>query len=117
VVTAWSPNEALAVARLRQWGAERISLVTGKTTNYQRHGWQKRNARSADSKIVRVIAFAEALATLDPDEQAALVLTYRDRERLAAVALALGCSARKVGYLVPAARRKLADELDRRNLL
>lgn len=117
MIAAWTSDEALAVARLRQWAADRVALTSGRVTNYQREGWQHRHTRAADAKIVRVIAFAEALATLDPDEQAALVLTYRDRERAPEVALAIGCSVRKVCYLVPTARRKLADALDRRDLL
>jgi len=60
---------------------------------------------------------SEALATLHAEEQIALVLTYRDRERAPAVALAIGCSIREVSYLVPAARRKLAEVLDRLDLL
>lgn len=117
MTAAWTTTEALAVARLRQWANERVSLMSGKITNYKRTGWQSRTNRSADAKLIRVLAFGEALATLEADEQAALVLTYRDRERIDAVAVAIGCSARKVCYLVPTARRKLADELDRRSLL
>lgn len=117
MIAAWTSGEVLAVARLRQWAADRLAVQHGRVTNYKRQGWQQRNSRSEDAKIVRVIAFAEALATLDPDEQAALVLAYRDREREPDIAAALGCSTRKICYLLPTARRKLADALDRRDLL
>ena len=117
MIAAWTTGESLAVARLRQWAAERRASMAGKTTNYQRIGWQTRNTRSFDSKLVRVLDFERALASLDAEEQVVLVLTYRDRERADAVALALGCSIRKISYLLPAARRKLADVLDRLDLL
>lgn len=46
-----------------------------------------------------------------------LVLTYRDRAGHAATAAALGCSVRTINYMLPAARRRLADTLDRLDLL
>jgi hypothetical protein len=46
-----------------------------------------------------------------------LVLTYRDRAGHAATAAAIGCSVRTLAYMLPAARRRLADALDRRDLL
>lgn len=64
-----------------------------------------------------MIDFTSARTTLGADEQAALMLTYRDRERVPDVARAVGCSIRKISYLVPTARRKLADELSRLGLL
>jgi DNA-directed RNA polymerase specialized sigma24 family protein len=112
-----SPDEALAVARLRQWCFDRLSLASARTCGYQRSGWQRRDERTFDARLVRVIDFARAMGKLDAEEQAALVLTYRDRERAPETARALGCSIRKLSYLVPAARRKLAAELDRLNLL
>jgi DNA-directed RNA polymerase specialized sigma24 family protein len=45
------------------------------------------------------------------------VLTYRDRAGHAATAAALGCSVRTINYMLPAARRRLADTLDRLDLL
>jgi hypothetical protein len=65
----------------------------------------------------RVIDFEKALATLDTARQHALVLTYRDRVGHAATAAALGCSVRTLAYMLLAARRRLADALDRRDLL
>jgi DNA-directed RNA polymerase specialized sigma24 family protein len=45
------------------------------------------------------------------------VVIYRERQGHAATAAALGCSVRTVAYILPAARRRLADVLDRRDLL
>jgi len=117
MIGAMSPDEALAVARLRQWCFDRLALAGAKTCDYRRSGWQQRNDRTFDARLVRVVDFGRALGRLDAEEQQALVLTYRDRERLPRIAQALGCSIRKLSYLVPAARRKLATELDRLNLL
>ena len=46
-----------------------------------------------------------------------LVLTYRDNIRHAEAAHMLGMSERTICYLLPAARRRLADILDRLDLL
>ena len=64
-----------------------------------------------------MIDFEKALATLDTAHQYALILTYRDRAGHAATAAAIGCSVRTLAYMLPAARRRLADALDRRDLL
>jgi DNA-directed RNA polymerase specialized sigma24 family protein len=109
--------EALAVARLRQWCCDRLQLASARTCDYRRVGWQQRQDRQFDSRLVRVIDFGRVLASLDADEQTALVLAYRDRERFPAIAQMLHCSVRKVAYLIPAARRKLAAALDKLNLL
>jgi DNA-directed RNA polymerase specialized sigma24 family protein len=114
---AMSPDEALAVSRLRQWAHDRIALRSAKTVDYQNRGWQARNDRCFDARLVRVIDFGRALATLDGDEQAALIFKYRDRCEVADIAIALHCSARRIGYLIPSARRKLAARLDTLNLL
>jgi DNA-directed RNA polymerase specialized sigma24 family protein len=111
------PDEALAVARLRQWCYDRLQLNSARTVAYVRAGWQQRNTRQFDARLVRVIDFDRALATLDADEQAALILTYRDRQQSPDIAHALHCSVRKLTYLLPTARRKLAAQLDRLNLL
>jgi hypothetical protein len=63
----------------------------------------------------RMIDFEQALATLDTAHQLALILTYRDRQGHAATAA--GCIVRTLAYMLPAARRRLADVLDRRDLL
>ena len=66
---------------------------------------------------VRVVAFEEALSKLDPAHQKVLILTYRDGLRHADAAAMLGCSTRTICYLLPAARRRLADTLNRLYLL
>ena len=43
-------------------------------------------------------------------------MTYRDHQGHAATAAAIGCSVRTLVYLLPAAKRRLADTLDRLDL-
>ena len=62
----------------------------------------------------RMIDFEQALATPDTAHQLALILIYRDRQGHAP---AIGCSVRTLAYMLPAACRRLADALDRRDLL
>ena len=109
-------DQVLAILRLRQWAIERTALKCGRTTRLTNAGWRERRETDADARNVRVIDFEKALATLDTAHQYALVLTYRDRQGHAATA-AIGCSVRTLAYMLPAARRRLADALDRRDLL
>jgi DNA-directed RNA polymerase specialized sigma24 family protein len=110
-------DEALAVARLRQWCCDRLQLASARTCEYRRSGWVQRKESQFDSRLVRVIDFGRVLEKLDAEEQAALVLTYRDRETMPQIAEMLHCSTRKLAYMIPAARKKLAAHLDRLNLL
>jgi len=61
--------------------------------------------------------FERAFARLSQEEQTALASTYRDKLDQQATAFAVGCSVRKLFYLIPAARQHLADVLDRLDLL
>jgi len=110
-------TEALAVARLRQWASFRCTNLQGKTGRLNVQGWQRRDERSFDAALVRVIDFERALSALDEDEQIALVLRYRDKQEAIQIAVGLQCSVRRVSYLIPIARRHLAENLDRLNLL
>ncbi len=110
-------DQVLAILRLRQCAVERTALKCGRSTRLTNAGWRERRETDADARNVRVIDFEKALATLDAAHQYALVLTYRDRVGHAATAAAIGCSIRTLAYMVPDARRRLADALDRRDLL
>jgi DNA-directed RNA polymerase specialized sigma24 family protein len=110
-------SEVLAIARLRQWSVLRLATLHGKQTNYQRKGWNRRNETKFAANQILVIDFERALGKLEAEEQIALVHRYRDRESDVEIAQAIGCSARKVSYLMPAARRKLTAILDRLDML
>ena len=112
-----TPNEVLAICRLRQWSADRVSLRGGKTTDYQRQGYTPRNNRAADAKLVRVIDFERALARLSDQEQALLILTYAEKQTRQDTARALHCSTRCADYNLVTARRRFAAILDRLDLL
>ncbi len=96
---------------------ERRQLRSGNTTDYRRSGWRERRQRDADARIVRCLDFERALSTLPMVEQAALIATYRDGLRHHATACAIGCSERKLAYVLPLARLHLAETLDRLDLL
>jgi len=116
-MSAIPSDQVLAILRLRQWAVDRNALKCGRTTRLTHAGWRERRQTEADARNVRVIDFEKAFATLDTAHQYALVLTYRDRQGHAATAAAIGCSIRTLAYMLPAARRRLADALDRRDLL
>lgn len=109
--------EALALGRLRQWSNDRAALRAARTCDYRRTGWQTRQDRQFDARLVRVIDFDRAMAKLSPQEQLALILTHRDREQIPRVAVAIGCCTRTVYTLLVEARRKLAAELEKLDLL
>ena len=107
----------MAIMRLKQWAFERTALRHGRTSKPEHSGFKERRLREADSRHVRVIDFERALSQLDPMHQQILLLTYRDGIRNAEAASIIGCSARNFYYLLPAARRRLTDVLDRLDLL
>ena len=109
-------DQVLAILRLRQWAFDRAALRHGRTANIEHSGWRERRQREADSRNVRVLDIERALSRLDPAHQLVLIATYRDGQGHAATAAALGCSVRTVAYMLPAARRRLADILDRLDL-
>lgn len=115
--TALKTDEALTIARLRQWAALRTGLRAGRTASYRSAGYARRSSSMNDAAQVRVIDFERALDMLPDDAKIALILRYRDREPDAEICRAIRCSARKVGYLIPDARRKLATILDQLHLL
>ena len=110
-------DQVLAILRLKQWAADRVALRNARATQLRHTGWRERRQREADSRAVRVLDFERALSQLDPAHQSVLILTSRDGMRHTATAAAIGCSPRLVAYLLPAARRRLADTLDRLDLL
>lgn len=110
-------HHVLAILRIRQWADDRTKLRAGIGTNYARTGWRERRLRDADSRIVRVLSFEQALSQLNPAEQAALVAYYRDDLTQRTVARIIGCSPRKIDYFLPGALQHLAEILDRHDLL
>ncbi len=114
-----TPDDVLAITRVRQWAANRAVVRSGKTAHYDRPPGRPGNGQknNADARIIQVIDFERALGSLDPEDQAVLMLVYRDREGYPSAARAMQCSTRKVAYLLPNARRRLAAALDRLGML
>ena len=109
--------EALAVARMRQWCAERTASRHGRTTDYKFSGWRARNARMADARLVRILDFERALDGLNDTDQLLLLFKYRDQMPDKEIAAITGWSPRALSYKIPQARQRLADRLDRLDLL
>jgi DNA-directed RNA polymerase specialized sigma24 family protein len=109
--------QALAIARLRQWLRDRNAAAAGAITNYARVGWRARRASEADARIVRMIDFERALDSLPDEQKLALIFHYAQGETCRDAARLIGCSERKMSYLIPTARLNLTEILDRQNLL
>ena len=116
-MSAIPSDQVMAIMRLKQWAFDRAQLRHGRTARMEFSGYRERRQREADSRQVRVLDFERALSHLDPMHQQILLLTYRDGVRHTQAANLLGISERLVYYLLPAARRRLADTLDRLDLL
>ncbi len=112
-----TPDENLAILRIRQWSTDRAALHSAKVTQYERHGWKERRARDTDARLVRVIDFERALGQLSDEHQCLLMLQYRERHNFETIAKLTGCSVRAIAYKLPAARKALAATLDRLDLL
>jgi DNA-directed RNA polymerase specialized sigma24 family protein len=107
----------MAIMRLNQWAFDRVQLRHGRTARIEFSGFKERRQREADSRNVRVLDFERALSQVDPAHQQILILTYRDGVRHGDAAHMLGTSERNLYYLLPAARRRLTNILDRLGLL
>jgi DNA-directed RNA polymerase specialized sigma24 family protein len=116
-VSRMYPDEALAIARLRQWAYDRLQVASARTVEYKRSGWTQRRSRDFDARLVRVMDFSRCMARLDAEDQIMLVLAYRDKENHQRIAEALHISLRTLDTRLPLARRRLANELDRVCLL
>jgi DNA-directed RNA polymerase specialized sigma24 family protein len=111
------PLEVLAIIAFRQWLWDRSAIRNGRTTSYKRTGYRERRQRDADATIVRAMDFERALGMLPPDQQAALLLTYHTGATRPDIARALSCSDRTAHTLLDTARAKLAQVLERLDLI
>lgn len=112
-------DQVLAIVRLKEWSRERVAIHAGRTSHYKQRGRPAKHPSNnrQEAAIIRVADFEIALSQLTHEEQTALVVVYRDGNGLSAAAAAVGCSIRKLDYLLPAARTHLAEILDRRDML
>jgi DNA-directed RNA polymerase specialized sigma24 family protein len=98
-------------------GISPSALRASRTTDYKRIGWQARDTRTFDARLVRVLDFERAFERLPEDEQMLPMLTYRERQHQEEISKILRCPVRKAAYTLPAARKHLADILDKLDIL
>jgi DNA-directed RNA polymerase specialized sigma24 family protein len=113
-------TEALALARLRQWSAERQALKSGKIHNYLRQPGRPTdtaNTNRYDAALVRCIDFEREFGKLPADSQTLLLLSYREKQPQRIISQITGWSPRAINYKLPAALMDLARLLDKADLL
>jgi len=111
--------EHLAIARLRQWAYDRRQLRHGRACDAKPKPGRSspRQPNRFDARLVRTIDFERAFTTLRPEHQALLWLRYADGDDMPATAAAAGVSVRTAANHMPAARKALAEVLERLDLL
>ncbi len=93
-------NQALQFLRRARTGREKLDVVR-----------QTASASIDDQRHITQIDVRGALATLDPDEQAILLLRYREGHSYQKIADVLGCAEGTVASRLNRARQKLKDRL------
>jgi DNA-directed RNA polymerase specialized sigma24 family protein len=111
------PNEVLTICHLKQWAQDRTAIRAGHTTNYEATGYRKRRSSDADARVVRVVDFERAMSFLPEQDQAILLLTYRDHFTYAETSCIVGVSVRTLCHKIPVARKRLAAILEHLSLL
>jgi DNA-directed RNA polymerase specialized sigma24 family protein len=111
--------EVLALARLRQWSAERQALKQGRIAQYLTQPGRPSGLATNryDAALVRCIDFEREFGKLPTDTQTVLLMAYRERQPQRIIAQITGWSPRKLNYMLPAALSQLARLLDRADLL
>jgi len=109
--------EALAVTAFRRWCADRAAIRSGQTMQYKQRGWTPRSQCQTDARIVRALSFEQAFETLPDHEQSALLLAYRDGLSTPALCSVLRCRLPVAQAALASGRLRLANALDRRDLL
>lgn len=112
-----TPRHSLAVLRLKQWAYDRALIHKGRVATLKRRGWTERHSRTADARLVRVLAFEQALQRITHPARVLLVLSYRDGYSAAHIARMLDCSERTIRTHLHHARESLALLLERLDLL
>ena len=113
-------TEVLALARLRQWSAERQALKNGKIARYLRapgRPTQHAATNRHDAALVRCIDFEREFGKLPTETQTLLLLAYREKQPQRTIAQITGWSPRAISYKLPAALVDLARLLDKADLL
>jgi DNA-directed RNA polymerase specialized sigma24 family protein len=120
----WTPLEALAVCRLRQWRADRTILRGGGVAASRNQAAAHRTGPTGvnhpsrfDARIVRCVSFEKALATLPVEHQQILMLVYAERQSQTEASNATGRSIRSIQMHLDTARAELTAALDKLDLL
>jgi DNA-directed RNA polymerase specialized sigma24 family protein len=92
-------------------------MRAGEVVRLQASGWTPRDQRHCDARLVRVLSFEQAFASLEDREQSALLLAYRDGLSARAVSAILREPVSATQARTAQARLSLANALDRRDLL
>jgi hypothetical protein len=111
--------EALAVTSLRRWAQDRSAIRNCKSPRAYSSGagWIERRSCDADARQVRVIDFERAFDALPDADKLPILLTYRDGVPAHAAARILHTTPSVASYNSRQALTRLANILDRLDLL
>ncbi len=70
--------EVRVIAAFRRWRFDRQCLAQGQIYRYKVRGWQQREQRQCDARMVRVLDFEQALENLPAPVRVLLLLAHAD---------------------------------------
>ncbi len=110
-------NTLLAKLRIKQWLIDRTKLNAGTGNNYARSGWRARRSADSDARIVRCLDFERALLQLPQVDAQIILLTYREKQTAETTARLIGANISTIYHRKPKAIARLAEILDKNDLL
>jgi len=118
-LTDFNLTQTMARTRIRQWNQERTALRAGRAKDYTPRGRAPRVPSTCryDAALTRCLDFEREFGKLHEEDQQILLLIVREGQPQRVVAEALHMSTRCLSYKLPTALDRLANLLDRVNLL
>ncbi len=109
--------EVKVIAAIRRWCYDRHKLASGKGNQYKHRGFQRRDERTFDARIVRVLDFERAFTKMPAGAQVLILLVHRDGLTPEEAASIIGVSVPTIRKCLMDTRQALAVLLEQVNAL
>ena len=112
-----SITEVRVVAAIQRWCHDRSKLTSGKGNQFQHRGFQRRDERTFDARMVRVLDFERAFTKLPDADQVMMLMAHRDGIGLHELAEMISVSPNSMRRWLMDTRLALATLLEAQNAL